>query len=270
MLKKFFLLSILFLNVAFAKQETILVSLAPYRFFVEQIAGDDFRVETIVPSATNPHAFEPTPSQMKQMGKASIWFRIGEPFETKLVSVLQRRGLVVSDLRKGIDLMGSLCCEKADRHIWLSPSRVKEQVSLIEHVLSKQYPAKKALFQENSEILCKKLDALDEDIRHLLKSKKQTILVSHPAFGYFCSDYKLEQLSVEQEGKEPKPKYLEAILEKAISQNVKIAFELPQYNNKGTQMIAKKLHLALHSVDPYSADYFDTMKQLAQCLHDRN
>jgi zinc transport system substrate-binding protein len=32
------------------------------------------------------------------------------------------------------------------------------------------------------------------------------VLVSHPAFGYFCKDYDLEQISIEVEGKEPRPK----------------------------------------------------------------
>ena len=54
----------------------------------------------------------------------------------------------------------------------------------------------------------------------------------------------------------------------AISQKAELALALPQYNNKGAQLIAEKLHLPVHLIDPYSSEYFETMRKLAHLIAD--
>lgn len=256
----------------------ILVSIAPYRFLTEQIAGNNFDVQTIVPNSANPHSFEPTSKQVAQMGRGLVWFRIGEPFEGKILPILMRNNnnLAVYDLRDGINLIedDSLGCKHCsmdhrDRHIWLSPKLAAEQASLIEKSLSNEFPEHKELFQENLSRLRLNLAALNTEVQEILKLvEKRLILVSHPAFGYFCKEYNFEQLSVEYEGKDPRPKHLEEILKRAVTQSMEVALALPQYNNKGAQLIAEKLHIPIHLIDPYSADYFETMRKLAHLIAD--
>jgi zinc transport system substrate-binding protein len=255
----------------------ILVSIAPYHFLAERIAGPDFEVQTVVPSAANPHSFEPTSTQVSDMSRCQMWFRIGEPFENKIIPILQARNpnLTVADLRKGINLIEErheLACKHCamdhlDRHIWLSPKRAKDQAAIIEETLSGLYPDKKAEFQNNLINLSEELTTLDEEIRDILKNvEKRTLLVSHPAFGYFCKDYNFVQLSVEYEGKDPRPKHLEEILKRAVTESAELALALPQYNNKGAQLIAEKLNMPVRLIDPYSADYLNTMRKLAHMI----
>lgn len=255
----------------------ILVSIAPYRFLAERIAGPAFDVQTVVPSAANPHSFEPTSQQVITMSRSQIWFRIGEPFEKKILPILMSHNpnLSIADLRDGIQLINDgheLKCEHCsmdhlDRHIWLSPKLAKEQAALIEKALSQTFPEYTATFQKNYLQLSEELISLDEEIRELLKKvEKRTLLVSHPAFGYFCKDYNFTQLSVEYEGKDPRPKHLEEILKRALSESAEVALALPQYNNKGAQLIAEKLHMPVRFIDPYSDNYFETMRKLAHLI----
>jgi zinc transport system substrate-binding protein len=257
----------------------LLVSIAPYKFLTEEIAGPDFDVETVVPSAANPHSFEPTSHQVTKMGRSVVWFRIGEPFEGKILPILMQRNpeLVTQDLRDGLQLieegheLGCKHCsmDHFDRHIWLSPTLAQEQSAMIERVLSKEFPERKEIFQENLKKLRERLVALDGEIKEILRPvEKRTILVSHPAFGYFCKDYNFVQLSVEYEGKDPRPKHLEEILRRAVSESMEVALALPQYNNKGAQLIAEKMHVPVHFIDPYSAEYFETMRKLAHLIAD--
>jgi len=284
MVKKFLLLC-LFLT-ACARSPTapsgkplLLVSIAPYQSLVAAIAGEDFEVRTIVPSSANPHSFEPTASQVNGMGRGAVWFRIGEPFETKLLPILRARnpGLIVHDLREGIALIEethSLGCKHCsmdhlDRHIWLSPKLAGEQAAIIERNLSERFPEKQLLFQKNAARLQASLTALDREIQEILRPvAKRLILVSHPAFGYFCKEYDFEQVSVEYEGKDPRPQHVEEILRRALTQSMEVALALPQYNNQGAQRIAEKLHVPVHLIDPYSEDYFDTMRKLAHLIAD--
>lgn len=284
MIKKIILFCLLLAScgrtpIAAPSKPLLLVSIAPYRFLTEQIAGPGFDVQTVVPMAANPHSFEPTSSQVTEMGRGVVWFRIGEPFETKILPILKRHNpkLVVRDLREGIALIKEshaleckhCCMDHLDRHVWLSPKLAAEQAAIIERALSNQFPEQTELFQKNLARLCGELVALDSEIADILRSvEKRIILVSHPAFGYFCKDYDFVQLSVEYEGKDPRPKHLEEILKQAVSQSMEVALALPQYNNKGAQLIAEKLHVPVHLIDPYSADYFETMRKLAHLIAD--
>ena len=45
-----------------------------------------------------------------------------------------------------------------------------------------------------------------------------------------------------------------------------LAIALPQHNNKGAQLIAEKLRIPVRYVDPYAADYFDTMRKLSELI----
>ena len=56
---------------------TISVTIEPQRYFAEQIVGDHFNVNTIVPPGTSPETYDPTPSQMVALGKSTLYFKVG-------------------------------------------------------------------------------------------------------------------------------------------------------------------------------------------------
>lgn len=273
-MRKTILLTLFFLlgcthSPSIQNRPLLLVSVAPYRFLTERIAGDAFEVHNLVPAAANPHSFEPTAFQVSTMGRGLVWFRIGEPFEIKLLPLLKEHNpdLKVCDLRDGIALRHEGCCSKesADHHIWMSPKKTAQQAALIASSLSERFPEKQELFAKNLALLTEELASLDQEIQEILKPvRKRTILVSHPAFGYFCEDYHLNQMSVELEGKDPRPKHLSEIL--AYTEGFEVALALPQHNNRGAQMIADELHLPIRWIDPYSMNYFETMRSLAKMI----
>jgi zinc transport system substrate-binding protein len=249
----------------------VLVSVAPYQFFVQKIAGDHVEVRSIVKLGADIHTYEPTPRQRDSLKEAQIWFRIGEPFEKKLLSLFQNQWIIV-DLRNGVDLL-SLCsgccngCDNQDRHMWLSPKIAQIQAREISKTLCNQFPLHRDAFEANLQALLSDLESLDQEIRLALHPiKNHTLLVSHPAFGYFCRDYSLEQLSVEFEGKDPCTKYLSALVNQAKLQRPAVAISLPQHNNKGIEMISDELQLPIKMVDPYSHDYFITMHTLTNWI----
>ena len=55
----------------------ISVTIEPQRYFVEKIVGDKFEVNTIVPAGTSPETYDPSPSQMVDLGKSSLYFKVG-------------------------------------------------------------------------------------------------------------------------------------------------------------------------------------------------
>ena len=59
----------------------VVVSIAPQKYMLERIAGDAVSVTVLVKPGSDPHAYEPTPGQMRAAGEAAAWFTIGVPFE---------------------------------------------------------------------------------------------------------------------------------------------------------------------------------------------
>jgi len=252
-----------------ASKPLLLVSLPPYKTLVHQIAGDSFDVIAVVPLNADPHTYEPTSRQLTQLTDGQIWFRIGESFESKLLPLLKARSV---DLRNGAAMIeeGGCHCHghsAQDRHIWLSPKMLSVQAGMIASELSTQFPEEKESFAQRLATVQEELVALDLQIALKMKlTTERAFLVSHPAFAYFCRDYDCKQLSVEHEGKEPRPKELEALMNEAIEREAKIAISLPQHNNKGAQLISGKLAIPLRMIDPYAADYSETMLKLASLI----
>ncbi|HEV8051003.1 MAG TPA: zinc ABC transporter substrate-binding protein [Parachlamydiaceae bacterium] len=278
MLKKLFIaINLLMCSFSLEAKDapTILVSIAPYKHFVEKIAGDTVNVNLMVPAGASAHTYEPTPKQMMAAGKAAAWFVIGESFESRVIPSLKayHPDMAIIDLRQGVDMInadpetGCCCCHanSQDLHIWLSARQVEIQVRTIATALSKLYPENAQRYQNGYELLIQELKALDQEITVLLKPlNSRLILVSHPAYAYFCRDYQLKQMSIEFEGKDPTPQQLTNILNRARQAHVKKVYIQIQYNSKGARLFAKELGAEIVMLDPYSENYFDSMREIAR------
>lgn len=271
------LLSIAFFTLqAETANPFVLVSVSPHKFFVEQIAGDTLKVGLMVPAGASAHTYEPTPKQMMAASGATIWFRIGEPFENKAIQALKSHHpeLKIVDLRQGLDLIaGSCCChqkchaQSMDLHFWLSARLAQIQAETIAKALMEVYPEHTEVYKANLAKFQADLKGLDEKIQEILKPiKNRHILVSHPAYAYFCRDYGLSQYSIEVEGKDPTPQQLTRTLQLARRLNIRTIFIQIQYNNKGARLVADEIGANIVTLDPYAEDYYPSMLAIAHAF----
>jgi len=251
----------------------VLVSVPPYAFFVKTLAEDSVQVETLVPVGANPHLYEASPKEVQQHQKASLWIYLGEPFDKRVLTFFEQTGKPIQVLRitEGLDLLSSceedhcLHGEGEDLHVWLSPHLDKAQAEKIAAALGELLPEQQGLIQKRLHTLLRELDALDRQIsKELAPYAGKAILVSHPAFGYFCRDYDLVQLSIETEGKEPRPQEMQHLLEEVKQYQVQSVILEPQYSNKGAERIAEELHLKTHTLDPYAENVVENLKKIAE------
>ena len=256
-----------------------MVTIAPYAYFVERIAGNTVDVQTFIPPGMNLHIYEPSPKSVEAHANARVWFQIGEPFEKKVSQAFLEKnpdqktvnlqtGL---DISTGNDSVELSPCEGhhhhhtgADLHTWLSPKLALKQAQHISQTLIALFPEHREEYQKNFNKLALDLQILDRDIEEVLSPVKgRALLVSHSAFGYFCRDYGLVQLSVECEGKEPRPRDIQEILEKTKVYQVQCVFLQKGFNNRGATLIGEKLQLPIYRIDPYARDYLKNMRQIA-------
>ncbi|MBW1778998.1 MAG: zinc ABC transporter substrate-binding protein, partial [Deltaproteobacteria bacterium] len=154
-----------------ADKFTVFVTLAPQKYFVEQIGKNRVEVHVMVPPGADPHTYEPKPRQMMALSKAKLYFAVGVEFEeAKLEKILSahpklkvirtdegiaKKPMITSGLHA--DAQGDLHGEGEghavdkkendlhdhdgrDPHIWLSPPLVKIQARTILNALQEIDP----------------------------------------------------------------------------------------------------------------------------------
>lgn len=270
MYTKSILLFLLWVLPLAAHERLALVSMAPYVGMVKDLTQNEVAVELLVPAGFSTHTYEPTPKQIIRATKASIWFAVGELFETRVKAALETENpkLVLIDLREGLNLIVDHHCHECashDTHIWMSPKMMQKQVEHMAKGLTLVFPDLKDVIEKNKLALIAKLETLDSAIHTLLDSKKdKTVFVSHPAYGYFCREYGLKEDSIEFEGKDPTPKQLYNLIEAAKKEGVGTIFIQKQYSTKAAELVAKEIGAKLVLLDPYSEDYFASMLEIAK------
>ncbi len=266
-----------------SQKPTVLVSVPPYVYFVNEIAKGLVDVETLIPAGANPHIYEATPKEVQRHQNAAMWVYLGEALDKKVLQYFRdmHQKIQIVDVAQRIDLL-SYCHEEeleekhdhdhchhegSDLHIWLSPTLAKQQASSIAIGLMTLMPEHTEQIAVNLHAFLNQLDQLNEEISTLLSPMKgKAILVSHPAFAYFCKDYDLVQLSIEIEGKDPLPRDVIEIVNRAKSYKVQSVLLEPQYSNKGAELIAQSMHLPTHMVDPYAENYSENLLNIAKVI----
>ena len=257
----------------------VFVSILPQKYFVERIGGEQVKVEVMVNPGESPATFNPNPKKMSLLSQAKLYFSIGVPFETIWIDRIQS---IHSNLQfvplhdEAHDKSGTdqghghpsrHSHGSSDPHIWTSPAKGKLMAKKIKETLVRAEPQKEKYFEANLRAFHNDLDALDRDIREILaRSDNHRFLVFHPAWSYFAEDYGLEQISIEDGGKEPGARTLQKIIEKGKKLGIKVIFVQKQFSLSIAKKIAKMIGATVREMDPLAEDYLENMRLTATAI----
>lgn len=256
----------------------VVVSIAPQKYFVERIGGSRVRAEALVGPGQNPHTFDLTPRQVARLAEADLYVRVGMPFEAGLLGKVagMRRDLPIVDQREGIALrrMEEHGAEDADHggegtdpHVWMSPRLAKVQAAVIARALAAADPAHRAEYEANLEGFRADLDRVDRSVAAALAGlPRREFYIFHPVLGYFADAYGLTQTAVEAEGKEPGPRRLAALMDRARAEGVKVIFVQPQFSAKSAEAVARAIGGAVVPLDDLAEDYLANLERVAAAL----
>jgi zinc transport system substrate-binding protein len=248
----------------------VVVTVGPQEEFVKRVGGDKVNVTVMVPPGADPHTYEPLPNQMKQVQNAQIYFQVGSGIEfeltwmDKLTSMNSQMKVV--NTSSGIQLVPNTAEgeEGSDPHVWVSPRNAKVMVENIYQSLVQTDPGNKDYYTKNRDEYLQELDELDKNITQTLSGKNNTkIMVYHPAWAYFCRDYNLQQVAIEQAGKEPTPQNIAFLVDTARNESIKVIFVSPEFSSSNAQVIANEIGGKVVVVDPLSQNYLENMKKVA-------
>lgn len=250
---------------------TLSVSIEPQKYLLEQIVGDKYKINTAIPSGSNPETYDPSPSQMVNIGKSKIYFKIGNlGFENawlKNISV-NSPSLKIVDCSDGISIIkDDHGHANGDPHIWSSPKTVLSIATNMYNNVSEIDPQNKDYYLKRFQTVEKSILETDSIIKQTLNgAPTKSFVIFHPALSYFANEYELNQYSIEVDGKNPTPKQLADLIKKAKKDNVKVVFIQKEYDIKNAEPVANEIGAKIIQINPLSYDWDEELINIAKAI----
>ena len=266
----------------------VLTSFYPMYDFACKIGGDCIDVTNMVPSGTEPHDWEPSTNDLKNLEKADVFIYNGADMEPWADDLLVSRSdtLRVVEASENVELRTTDGehehaheHEGADHHhgdfdphVWLDPENAKIEMEAIRDALCAADPENSTVFQSNYEKYAAELDALDSEFREKLAPlPNRTIVVAHEAFGYLCDAYGLTQVGIEglSPDSEPDPGRMAEVIDFVREHSISTIFFEELVSPKVAEAIASETCAQAKMLSPLEglsdeqaaagADYFSVM-----------
>ncbi len=167
--------------------------------FVREVGGSAVAVDQILQPNTDPHEYEPRPSDVEGAAGAALVFASGDDLDEWVDDVVSEGGgdAEIVDLGAAVPerLPGESSGEEASRydpHWWHDPRNAEAAVREIERRLAAAEPAGRREFERNAAAYLAELRALDEGIGRCMASvpaARRKLVTDHDAFGYFARRY---------------------------------------------------------------------------------
>ena len=233
----------------------IVTTIYPLSYLAQRVAGDDVSVTNLVPAGTEPHDWEPTPSDIKAIQSANLFVYNGAGIESWVGNVL---GSLGSGAPRAVCATESISLRttpdgSTDPHVWLAPLQADKQAGSIERALCDIDGGKGDVYRANHEALTQELAALDlQFMTRLGACSRKEIVVSHEAFGYLCDAYGLTQVGIEglSPDSEPDAARMAQIVDQVKSNGVTTIFFEELVSPKTAQAIASETGAKVEELNP--------------------
>jgi ABC-type Zn uptake system ZnuABC Zn-binding protein ZnuA len=178
------------------------------------VAGERAAVKSLIPSGTDPHVFQPTPSHLRETAGADLVVLNGAGLESQLADMLREAGgdaavIEAADgLQPRIPQPGEPAHEdesgggegddahasEVDPHFWLDPTLAVSYVTTIRDALIEVDPAGAGEYERNAEAYIAELDELDRWIAAQVETiapDDRQLVMNHVSHGYYADRYGL-------------------------------------------------------------------------------
>ena len=250
---------------------TVTVTISPYKYFVDQIAKGKVDVNVMVSNGNNPETYEPYAQQMMELSKSALYLKVGSiGFEQTWMKKLQDNApdMKVIDTSVGIK-PAKTPGGNIDPHVWMSCSNARIIASNILKALCELEPKNKAFFEKNYQSLLSIIDKRDSTIKESFKKDPDLVrkfVIYHPILTYFARDYQLEQLAIEEEGREPSASQLKSLIERARKEKIKFCLIQAEFANRNTTTFIKESYTKPMNINPLQDDWNRAMLEAAAAV----
>ncbi|MEM7390824.1 MAG: metal ABC transporter substrate-binding protein [Verrucomicrobiota bacterium] len=191
------------------------------------VGGDAVEVKDLLPLGGNPHDYEPSPSDFRNVADADIVLASGKKLENYLNKIRDNMSPRAKLIEVGREVPSCLieanneifvCCPahsvgSIDPHWWHSIKGMRRAAKVLAREFAKEDAANASLYSRQAKAYDRELDNLyrwaKKEVGAIPRSRR-VLCTAHAAFGYFCRDFGFRAAPVQGLTKErnPSPSYL--------------------------------------------------------------
>jgi len=274
----------------------VLASFYPLEYVAERIAGDHAEVSALTSPGAEPHDLELTLEQIAALEEADVvvFSRGFQPAVDEavdqvgtddVVDAAEVADLVPPDEDSAAHEDGEEALdhgdEAVDPHFWLDPTRLATVAAAVEERLAVVDPAHADDYATNLADLQGDLEDLDTDAeRGLAQCARDTVVVSHDAFGYYTDRYGLELEAINglSPDAEPSPAHLRELSDLIEEKGITTVFSERLATAELADTLAGDLGLETDVLDPIEGlsdetadeDYLSLMRVNLAAIQEAN
>lgn len=153
-----------------------------------------------------------------------------------------------------------------DPHIWTSPRALQRMAANAYEAIHALWPDS-VKYTENHARLQEQLAALDaRTAGKIAASGVRYFIIYHPALTYYARDYGLQQVAIEDDGKEPSARALARLIEQARRDSVRTIFYQSQFPASAVEVIARDIEAQSVAIDPLKEDVIANINSLTDLI----
>lgn len=189
-----------------ASSLNIIASFSVIADLVKRVAGDDVRINTLVPVGEDVHRWELTPPNVLAIEEADIIFHNGFGLEPWIrhVEAMADENLTLTALAELADypslaITAGQYKGNPDPHMWMDPEGAAAYIDVIAQTLIEHSPENAAAFYARAEEAREALAHLDQRLQERLQGIPQTnrlLYTSEAGMSYFARAYQFEYASI--------------------------------------------------------------------------
>jgi zinc transport system substrate-binding protein len=260
----------------------VATSIPPHAWLIERIGGEVVEVHTVLRPGESPTTHQPSDLQVSRVLESTVFFSAGVPFESGawfnsldgLLEIVALQDGVTNRIMEGHSHSHSTppnaqgrAASGMDPHAWLSPMRLMMQARIVAATLSRLDQEHAAVYAVNLESLITELVELDRLIETTMAPYAgRAFVVFHPSWGYFADDYRLEQIAVEIEGKQPTDAELTEIKRATAAQGITVVYVQPQIAGQAAHALADAIGARVETLDPLAPDVPANLRHVADSI----
>ncbi|MBK5220150.1 MAG: zinc ABC transporter substrate-binding protein [Thermoleophilia bacterium] len=222
--------------------------------WVSEVGGDAVAVDQVLQPNTDPHDYEPRPSDVAAAADAKLVFANGDNLDRWIDQIVSDSGSDAELIDLGADvperLPGESSGEEASRydpHWWHDPRNAAAAVREIARRLSAADPSHRRLFQSNAREYLRRLGRLEAGIASCFDQvpvAQRKLVTDHDAFGYFARRFGIDVVGAvipsQTTQAQPSAKDVSELIDLIEREGVKAVFPESSLSAKVADAIARQ------------------------------
>jgi zinc transport system substrate-binding protein len=258
-------------------------SLHPYYSWAKNIVGDQANVTSIIPPGSDPHSYQPMPSDMKNLENLDVIIINGighDEFIKPMLKAIENDKLVVINTSKGLPLIPVFnkhyAFEKDNKvaynsHTYIAITGAIQQIQKIARKLGKLCPDQASLFMRNARAYALKLRKMLQAALmkiDMLNLNNLRIATVHDGYSYLFQELGIEVSAVVQprHGVRPSARQLQDTIKRIKRAKVNVLFGELDYEKKYVDIIYQETGCRLYALShisngEYTKEFFEQAMQ---------